>query len=233
MKLYLHFLLIVIVILFAPSLTYAKQVRERNNMRNARYGEIIVVTGGPLNFTGHVYNTIGLNDCPETAWKKLDPEKLKNQFHACAVILNGPRYFLMDRTSILNPGAVVSFDGLQARFLACLPISLSSVLRGGAEPYRENKVMRTTNYLFKKGNILHELISPKGVHYVMQTYSLQVDPTLTEADLLKLGKHLSLPKGWRYEVHSLDQDYVMRTSGVAYVLQDNLKNSYQRAKDKK
>ncbi len=228
MKPYLHSLLVIIVALFCFTSTQAQDVRERDNMRNARYGEIIVVTGGPLNFTGHVYSTIGLSDCPEAAWKGLDPQKIKNQFHARAVILNGPRYFLMDTTSIANPGSITSFNGLQARFLADVSIPLMSVLRGAALPYTENKVMRTTRYLFKKGNTLHELISPQEIHYVMQTYSQQVDPKLTEADLATLGKRLSLPAGWRYEVHLLDQDYAMQTSGVAYVLQDNLKNSYQR-----
>ena len=62
----------------------------------------------------------------------------------------------------------------------------------------------------------------------MQTYSQQVDPKLTEADLTSLGKRLSLPPGWHYEAHLLDQDETLQTSGVAYILQDNLKNSYQR-----
>ncbi|MBX9578477.1 MAG: hypothetical protein K2W97_08405 [Chthoniobacterales bacterium] len=228
MKTYIHSLLAIIAALLFLTSTHAQQVKERDNMRNARYGEIIVITGGPFNFTGHVYNTIGLNNCPEAAWKSLDPQKIKSQFHARAVILNGPRYFLMDTTSIANPGAVVSFDTLQARFLADVSISLASILRGSSQPYTENKVSRTTRYLFKKGNTLHELISPRGTRYVMQTYSQQVDPKLTEADLASLGKKLSLPAGWHYEIHPLDQDYVMQTSGVAYVLQDNLKNSYQR-----
>ena len=228
MKPYLHLFLVIIAAFFCSSSISAQQVKERENMHNARYGEIIVVTGGPLNFTGHVYNTIGLSDCPQAAWKALDPQKLKNEFHARAVILNGPRYFLMDTSSLVNPGSVTSFDGLQARFLADVSIPLTSVLRGGSLPYTENKVMRTTRYLFKKGNTLYELISPTGTHYVMQSYSQIIDPKLTEADLATLGKRLSLPAGWRYEVHPLDQDYTMQTSGVAYVLQDELKNSYQR-----
>jgi hypothetical protein len=43
----------------------ADAVRTRDHLRGTRYGEIIVVTGGPLTFVGHVYNTLGLNDCPE------------------------------------------------------------------------------------------------------------------------------------------------------------------------
>jgi hypothetical protein len=134
----------------------------------------------------------------------------------------------MDSSSIFNPGNVVSFDGLQARFLADLPISFSSVMQGGAQAYTENAVQRTTRYLFKKGRTIYELISPQGTHYVMQSYSQIIDPTLSEADLAYLGSRLTLPVGWSYKTKVLHQDYVMQTSGTAYVLQDNLKNSYQK-----
>lgn len=220
------FLCIMTLITFFAADAHA--IKERTHMRNARYGEIIIVTGGPFSFTGHVYNTIGLNDCPEAAWKELHVKNLKKEYHAPAVILNGPRYFLMDHCSIQNPGKVVSFGSLQARFLADVAIPLSSILQGGAAPYAENSVLRTTRYLFKSGRTIYELISPQGTHYVMQSYSRIVDPTLSEADLAGLGSRLTLPSGWRYEVKTLKSDLVMQTSGVAYVLQDDLKNSYQR-----
>jgi len=41
----------------------------RDNLRGARYGEIILVKAGFLSLTGKVYNTLGLNDCPEAQWK--------------------------------------------------------------------------------------------------------------------------------------------------------------------
>lgn len=223
-----HSIASILIALFLLSTTHAQVVKEPTDMHGARYGEIIVVTGGPFNFTGHVYNTIGLNDCPEAQWKALSSQQLKNELHARAVILNGPRYFLMDSSEIINPGNVVSFDGLQARFLADLAIPLSNVMQGGAQPYTENAVQRTTHYIFKKGRTIYELVSPQGTHYVMQSYSQIIDPTLSEADLVSLGSRLSLPLGWSYKTKVLDQDYVMQTSGTAYVLQDNLKNSYQR-----
>ena len=203
-------------------------IKKRDNMHGARYGEIIVVTGGPVNFTGHVYNTIGLNDCPEDAWKALDPKTLKKEWKARAVILNGPRYFLMDQSTIINPGNVTSFGGLQARFLADLNIPISNILRGGAPSYTDNTVMRSTEYLFKKGRTIYELISPQGSTYVMQSYSQIIDPKLTEADLINLESRLSLPAGWHYTTSVLDKDLILKTSGIAYVLQDNFKNSYQR-----
>lgn len=204
------------------------RVGSRDHVRNARYGEIVVVTGGPFRFTGHVYNTLGLNDCPEALWKTLDPKRLKKELKARSVILNGPRYFLMDKISLVNPGNIASFEGLQARHLADVKISLLSVLRGRAKPYTENTVVRTTDYVFRKGRPIYELVAPDGTVYVMQSYSLIVDPTLKESELPGLAQKLKLPPGWQYRVRRPESDLVLKATGVAHVLQDNLQNSYQR-----
>ncbi len=205
-------------------------VGSRDHMRGVRYGEIIVVTGGPIHFVGQVYNTVGLNDCPEAAWKALNVAKIKQEYKARAVILNGPRYFMVDKISIAAPGKVASFGSLDARLLATVDVSIASVLRGKAKPYTENIVKRTTEYVYKKGLPVYQLFSPDGHVYVMQTYALIVDPNLTQAQLATLGSKLKLPKGWLYRERILDANLVMRAKGTAYVLQDNLENSYQRIK---
>lgn len=202
-------------------------IKGRSNMHGARYGEIVLITGGPFNFTGQVYNTIGMNNCPESQWKALNSKKLAKEFKAFSVLLNGPRYFLMDEASLANPGKIVSFDGLQARLLAQVTIPLFSLLRG-SNPYVENKVARTTVYVFKKGRTVYELISPKGATYVMQSYAQIVDPKLTEADLTSLGSRLTLPPGWKYQSRVLTQDLILKIKGMAYVIQDNFKNTYQK-----
>jgi hypothetical protein len=204
-------------------------VRTRDHLRGQRYGEVLVVTGGPLSFTGHVYNTIGLNNCPEAEWKALNPKELAREYKARAVILNGPRYFLMDQNSLANPGSVATFGGLQARHLANVNISLLTMLHGRAKPYTENTVKRSSEYVYREGRPVYELLAPDGRVYVMQTYALIVDPNLTEADLATLGKRLKLPAGWKYRTRILDRDLVLRTTGTAYVLQDTLQNSYQRS----
>jgi len=43
-----------------------------------------------------------------------------------------------------------------------------------------------------------------------------------------LGEQLQLPVGWTYRSRVLDQDLSLLANGVAYVVQDNLFNSYQR-----
>src|SRR3954468_15250800 len=91
------------------------EVGKRSNLRNERYCEIILVTGRLNDIEGAVYNTIGLNDCPAEQWEALDPEQLKEEFRANEIILNGPRYFMMDENTLAKPGEVASFDGLQMR----------------------------------------------------------------------------------------------------------------------
>jgi hypothetical protein len=221
-------LVAVALVLGAPLVQAAPEYAQRSHLRNARYGEILVVTGGPFSFTGHVYNTIGLNDCPQAAWEALDPATIKKQFKARSVILNGPRYFMMDTNALAHPGGVANFGPLEARHLADLAIPLTNVLRGRSRPYTENKVARTTKYVFKKDRPVYELVSPKGVVYVMQSYARIVDPKLSESDLPTLGKRLKLPDGWQYRVRVPKEDLVLTTSGTAYVLQDDLENSYQR-----
>ena len=202
--------------------------RTRDNLRGERYGEVIVVRGGPFVFTGEVFNTLGLNDCPEPLWKALDPRALKKEFRAAAVVLNGPRYFVMDRTSLANPGRIATFGGLEARHLANVRITLPTILRGRTAPYTENTVARTSEFLYRRGGRIYELIAPDGTRYVMQTYALIVDPDLTMADLKNLATRLRLPAGWQYRTRVLDRDLVLRAEGTAHVLQDDLENSYQR-----
>jgi hypothetical protein len=66
----------------------------------------------------------------------------------------------------------------------------------------------------------------------MQSYAMIVDTSLNEAGLDSLEKKLKLPKGWKFRVRTLDEDLVLKTieGGEAFVIQDELQNSYQRVK---
>lgn len=200
----------------------------RDNMRGARYGEIILVKGGFLSLTGKVYNTLGLNDCPEKGWKELSPLKIKLSHDAVAVLLNGPRCFVMDQASLLKPGKVVSFGSLQARHLANVKITPAILLKGKAKPYTENPVARSSVFRYMKGRNVYELVSPEGAVYAMQSFSMQVDPRQTISSLPTLGSRLHLPQGWKYRVVKPESDLMLEAKGKALVLQDDLLNSYQR-----
>ena len=64
----------------------------------------------------------------------------------------------------------------------------------------------------------------------MQSWSQQVDPTLTSAQLPRLGSMLHLPAGWRYRTVVLHRPLAIDTvTHAAVVLQDDLQNSYSLA----
>jgi len=199
---------------------------EKDHLRNVRYCEVFVVRKHFFSTTAGVYNTLGLNDCPPEKWASLDTAKLKKEWNVNAIILNGPRYFIMDRNALEKPGKVESFDGLDARLLAELEIKPNSNKR---MPYTENGVQRQNRYVYDRGKNVYELLSPNGNVYVMQSYSQEVDKELNEAGLLTLAGRLKLPNGWKYRTRTLDEDLVIENvGGKAYVIQDDLKNTYQR-----
>ena len=206
------------------------RVTRREQMHGARYGEVLLVRGRLNRIEATVYNTLGLNDCPDELWRALDAEAIEKAHRARAAILNGPRYFLMDAIAIADPGSeIVTFGELRMRPLATVRLSLAD-LRGGLDrrPYTERGIRRTTVYVYDQGREVYELVARDGTTYVMQSSSLAVDPTLTEADLPALGARLRLPDGLRYRVRQLSGEWSLRVDGEARVVQDDLDNTYQR-----
>src|SRR5215207_6859370 len=206
----------------------ASRFTLRDQMHGARYGEVLLVTGRLNRSEATVYNTLGLNECPDDLWQVLDTEAIKKTYQARAVILNGPRYFLTDKISIADPGQeIFDFGGLQMRRLATVPLPLTSLLGGlHRHPYTEQPVRRTTVYVWEQGREVYELVAPDGTPYVMQSYSLAVDPSLTEADLPELDGSLQLPDVWRYRVRRLREEWKLGVNAEARVIQDELENSY-------
>jgi hypothetical protein len=201
-------------------------MKQRDHLRNVRYCEVLVVRKHFFSTTAGVYNTLGLNDCPAETWASLDTARLKKEWNVAAIVLNGPRYFIMDRNAIQAPGKVESFDGLDARLLAQLEIKPNSSKR---TPYAGNGVQRQNRYVYERGKNVYELLSPDGRVYVMQSYSQEVDKELNEPALLTLSERLKLPTGWKYRTRTLEEDLVIQNvGGKAYVIQDDLKNTYQR-----
>jgi len=96
-----------------------------------------------------------------------------------------------------------------------------------SKPYTQNAVDRKTVFSFDTGRTVYELTTADGTKYVMQSWSQQVDPTLTEKDLATLGARLHLPAGWSYSSRTLTAPLrVVTTNTTAKVVQDDLKNSY-------
>ena len=211
---------------FAQQAAAPTGMKQADHLRNVRYCEIFVVTRHGFSAIAAIYNTVGLNDCPDSQWHALNVDRLESEPGAYLILLNGPRYFVMDRNALRDPGPERDFNGLQTRLVAELEVEQANEKR---VPYSETAVQRQSCYVYEADRDVYELHSPNGRSYIMQSYSLEVDPNLDEAALGDLTSRLSLPKGWRYEARKSSADLTVCNAGqTAQVLQDSLNNTYQR-----
>lgn len=208
-----------------------------SNLRNTRYCEIIPSVQDGINVTSTVYNTLGLNDCPEDKWSQITQDEVNEEYGAKQSKLNGPRYWTMDE--IIGMGSSVDTptftfggeDGIEMQQRAVLTTKANQATVGD-QTYVPNEVNRDTVFVFKAGQPVFELTDPDGNVYMMQSFATYVDTGLTYEQLPELGSKLQLPEGWSFSTRVLDADYNLSTEssdGVAYVVNDNLYNSYQRA----
>ncbi|MEM7134390.1 MAG: hypothetical protein AAF702_49425 [Chloroflexota bacterium] len=201
-----------------------------DDIRDYRYCEIIPVFRSGVTFNVEVYNTIGLNECPADPWDALDTEAMAESYDAAEVKLNGPRYWVINKVvgeGKTAAGKTVDFNGIEMNLAAIIETKLWEGTVGG-KLYTENEVQRSTTYTYNARATVYELISPAGEVYRMQSYSQIIDPTLTIDDLETLGERLELPEGWRYQARVLTEDSKLIADGLAYVIADDLLNSYQK-----
>ncbi len=198
------------------------------HMRAKRYCEVLLVTPTDSGIVADVYNSYPLNDCPGDRWNTLDATVIAAEQGAPLAILNGPRYWLMDRVAKFDAGERVTanFGGIEMTKAATVEVGS---LADAATKYVPHFVDRSTIFTFNRGVTIYELLTTDGERYVMQTWSQQVDPSLGEADLAGLGDRLQLPEGWTFRARTLRAPLrVVTTNTKAAVLQDDLNNSYSR-----
>jgi hypothetical protein len=217
-------------IMMAPSGLAA----DMNNLRGQRYGEVLLGTGGLVGPNElDVYNTIGLNDCPLDLWSKLDPAQIKTDTGAKIVKLNGPRYWVIDglvNSTLLNTDKR-TFGGIEMRHAGTIELTLQDKM-SFKQPYTVHKVARNTTWLFKGGRPVYELIGPDGAVYLMQSYSVQKQ-NQTPDTLAKLDSQLKLDNGWKFRTLTLKNDFEVKAQdGMAYVVQDDFGNTYQKSSAK-
>ena len=206
---------------------YTKSI---SGLRNLRYCEVLYGKRHLGTLTVKVFNTQGLNACPEALWKALDVKVIEKKNDASFVRLNGPRYWTMDEIKAAGKTAqdvIENFGGIEMSLRATLDVGIKRQL-AGIQFFVPNVVNRDTAFIYKSGTPIYQLTSPQGQIYIMQSYSQIADPNLSMNDLAQLAARLKLPDGWKYTVQTLTQDLVLQAQGKAYVIQDNFYNSYQR-----
>lgn len=200
---------------------------ERETRRDTRYCEVIPLTFEGFDIHADVYNTVGFNDCPQEEWERLDEEAIAADLGTDLVLLNGPRYFIFDDGEIEVPedAPTRTFGTLEMQWLATFTIPVS---QADGEPYRETAVARDTTFVFFADRPVFELVSPEGETWVMQSYSLEEDPSLTLDQLPDVGGRIAPPDGWSWRTRTPEKDLqVSDVEGLARVVQDDLRNTYQ------
>ena len=196
-------------------------------LRGKRYCEVLLVRIIEGRLNAEVWNSYGLNDCPDAAWKALDPAAIKADRGVLAALLNGPRYWLMDAIEKKPGGERQESDFGSIRMFKAATVDLGPPPLNPA-PYTERVVARETVFEFAKGSEVYELVAADGRVFIMQAYSVQNDPTLTEAGLRSLATRIKPPVGWTYRVRTLDNALrVVSQNDQATVVQDDLSNTYQ------
>lgn len=195
-------------------------------VRGGRYCEIMIVRRNGGKNEAELWSTQGISVCPEDCEAAFDADGIKSETGAQRVVVNGPKIWLPSSPAPTPPAdARRRFGGIDLGLVVTLEVA-----RGSGDPFKERVVPRTTTNTFKAGEEVYEMISPDGVVYVMQSMSLSEDRTLTMDDLATLGPRMKLPKGWKYSARILEADLSLTPSrdGHVVVLQDRLKNTYQR-----
>lgn len=204
----------------------------QTNLRNVRYCEVLPVTRDGDTFIATIYNTIGLNECPDNLWQDITVDKVTQAYDAVSATLNGPRHWVLDGISAPTGTDSASnesyfFGGIQFGSRGTLQ-EKGKDAKDASEPYVVKEVTRHTTWQYDAGQPVWELTDPDGNVYTMQSYSQIVDPDLHYDDLPILGTKLTLPEGWTYSSRVLDAPFGNVADGTAYVVQDDLANSYMR-----
>jgi len=221
---------LLISLLLAAGQTFAQDVQMIDSVRGTRYCEVLVVKGTGKDLAAYVYNTLGCNACPLDKWQNVDADLLKRKLHAKAIIMNGPRFYVMDAIEQSDSNQpTMNFSGITLKRRATIDFSSGSILTAKSKKYSERKVHRAVKFVFRKGSQVYELVSPYHT-YVMQSYTQLVDQDLKESDLPDLAKKLKLPPGWEYKITKLSDDLILKNleAKETYLIQDNLENTYQR-----
>lgn len=202
---------------------------DDSELRDDRYCEVIPSVAGETTVTTYVYNTIGYNDCPDGLWSQLTEAEVNREFGSRAVKLNGPRHWVMDllvESGSSTPDETFIFGGIEMALRGTLITAVGQPTVGD-QFYVPNQVQRETIYTYKAGQPIFVLTDSSGAEYVMQSYAQIVDRTLTYEQLPNLKARLTLPAGWDYSTRTLTQDLLMNSNGLAFVVNDDLANSYQ------
>ena len=198
-----------------------------DGLHNVRYCEVLLVTKQNETYVAEVWNTMGYSTCPQSEWSALNSEEIRASTGALVVVLNGPRYWVLDEidSEIRRTAATRTFGAI--KMFRAARVNLGTQLPN-QDPYVERPVARETVFSFHAGSEVYMLTDPNGHEYVMQSYSQIKDPTMSIERLRELGGDLERPESWTYSVFALTGDLnLTSTDESATMNKDKLQTTYQ------
>ena len=202
----------------APSTTAPSSTVAPSSMRGKRYCEVLLVRPADGKLSAEVYNSYPLNDCPEAKWAALDAKTIAAAEGVPVAVLNGPRFWLMDRVKKAGGTADLpkkDFGGIEMYRQASVEVAS---MADAMMPYRPNSVDRKAVFTYDAGQTVYELTSADGTKYVMQTWSQQKDPSLVGIanGTGRLPIHLAAKRGDENAIATLIDTTVVPAIGTAY-----------------
>ena len=141
--------------------------------------------------------------------------------------LNPVRQWMFDRLDVREVGDDRTFEDITGTWMGAVGAAglMESADRGSYQP---DYTYSTGAVTFSGGSEVYVLDAPDGEVFVMQSFSLRLDPALGEGDLARLSTWLDLPDGWRFRAERLDEDMEVLSNpdSLAHVLHDDLDNVY-------
>lgn len=196
--------------------------------RGGVWCEIIPLVGTLPDVTAQLYTSASVDHCTEERAAEVDLDKLAAELDVDRVVINPGRYWVMDRVTAYQAGETVELGGVTVKWAATLSADSIRAIMGPA--YSVAEIWRDTEWLFRKGNPVYLLRAPDDKVWVLQVITKDHDPTLTVDTLDTLADKLELPEGWTFEIKVLEEDLFLeprRAEGIAYIMRDNLGNTYQ------
>ncbi|WP_067586245.1 hypothetical protein [Endozoicomonas ascidiicola] len=192
--------------------------------RPIHYHEVLVGYRSWFDYSIVIYNDLN-SVLSDDDFFSIDPETVKENKNADVVIMNGPRYWVLDEIMAYEVAPERSLGGHQWAIPGAVKLSLFDILN--RKPYVSMMVKRDTKYTYYAGSKVYRLIDDTGQVFTMQALAQTVDPDMSLSALDSLNDRLSLPRGWRYRVEVLDEPLIIESGGTATILQDDFQNTYQ------
>jgi len=193
-------------------------------------------------------STYHLQNCSPTGLDKLTVASASAQLRTVAsfdtIIKGGAHQQIMsvNLTPLSNEYYLVS--NLKFAQLGTSRVSLRTLLSATkltgianltGSNYRSFPLEGRFYYIWNIGTLVHRLVSPEGDTYLMSSYTVEVAPNLTRANLVNLATQLDLPPGWIYESYFLDKTITVRAgptnNNTIITLFDDLHNNYVKYND--